>query len=373
MGKVLFVSHTTNFIKFNLPFMGWLEKEGMEVHYASAEEEPFPEGACARHFQLPFRRSPYSLDNLKACRGLRALMEREHYDLVHCHTPVGGVMARLAARRSRKLGAKVIYTAHGFHFFKGAPLQNWLLYYPVEKALSRCTDLLVTINGEDEARARAHFHCPVVKLDGVGVDLTRFRPPRVGEREALRRQHGLSPEDFVMIYAGELNANKNQTLLIEAMAKLDLPHVRLLLAGQGDREDFYRARIEALGLTGKVELLGYRKDMPELFRMADLAVASSIREGLGVNVIEAMASGLAAVVTDNRGHREVVKPGENGLLCPLGDGDAFADAVLRLAKDGALRQAMGRRALAMSRRYDLAIAVERMGQLYREVCPELWR
>lgn len=154
--KVLFLSNTANFSKFNLPFMRWFHEQGWQVDYASAGEESVSD--CDNQFSICIARSPFSFKNIRAYRQLKKILVENNYDLLHCHTPMGGVLGRLAARKLWKAGKiKVIYTAHGFHFYKGAPLLNWLLYYPVEKCLSRCTDVIVTINEEDYERAKKSF------------------------------------------------------------------------------------------------------------------------------------------------------------------------------------------------------------------------
>lgn len=197
MPKILFVSNTANFQKFNLPFMRDLRAKGWKVDYASPADESVTE--CDRFYDVEMPRSPlHAVRILRAVRALRRILEEGEYDVIHCHTPVGGVAARLAARALHRRGlVRVIYTAHGFHFYKGAPLVNWLVFYPVEKWLSRLTDVLITINEEDYRLASRKFvrrkkdaltgavrGLPeVIKIDGVGVDLSRFTPPDIGRRE----------------------------------------------------------------------------------------------------------------------------------------------------------------------------------------------
>lgn len=155
--KVLFLSNTANFSKFNLPYMRWFHGQGWQVDYASAGEENVPD--CDSQYKISIARSPLHIfKNLRGLRELKRLLYENHYDILHCHTPMGGVLGRLAARKLwKEHKIKVIYTAHGFHFYKGAPLLNWLLYYPMEKWLSRCTDVIVTINEEDYERAKKSF------------------------------------------------------------------------------------------------------------------------------------------------------------------------------------------------------------------------
>lgn len=156
MNKILFLSNTANFSKFNRPFMRWFKEQGWQVDYCSAGEENILD--CDNQFSIDIARSPFSFKNLQGLRQLKGILATGNYQILHCHTPMGGVLGRLAAYHLRKQGKiKVIYTAHGFHFYTGAPLINWLLYYPMEKLLSQWTDVIITINEEDYERAKKCF------------------------------------------------------------------------------------------------------------------------------------------------------------------------------------------------------------------------
>lgn len=174
--KVLFLSNTANFSKFNLPYMRWFKEQGWRVDYASAGEEEVKD--CDNQYTISIVRSPFSLKNFKAYRQLKKILSENHYDILHCHTPMGAVVARLAGKAFRKNGLKIIYTAHGFHFYKGAPILNWIMFYPVEKWFSKYTDVLVCINEEDyELAMRKKFKAKkIVKIDGVGVNLEKYNP-----------------------------------------------------------------------------------------------------------------------------------------------------------------------------------------------------
>lgn len=153
MNKILFLSNTANFSKFNRPFMQWFKEQGWQVDYCSAGEEKVLD--CDNQFSINIARSPFNLKNLQGLKQLKDILANGNYQILHCHTPMGGVLGRLAALKLWKQGKlKVIYTAHGFHFYKGAPLVNWLLYYPMEKFLAHWTDVIITINEEDYERAK---------------------------------------------------------------------------------------------------------------------------------------------------------------------------------------------------------------------------
>lgn len=305
--KILFTSHTANFQKFNRPFMRMLSAQGYEVHYASMGEEEILD--CDKSFVVPFTRSPFGLSNVAAYKQLKEIIDREGYDLIHTHTPMGSVVTRLAARSARKNGTRVIYTAHGFHFFKGAPLLNWLIYYPVEKAMAKHTDTLITINNEDYERAKKKFKTDVRYVPGVGVDESKFKPRLTKkQRNDLRATLGIKPDDFVMIYPAELSKRKRQMWLIDTLSNFmkQHPDVHLVLPGGDSLEGKCQALTAQLGLADQIHFLGYRHDIPQLMMASDLSVSSSSQEGLPVNLLEALAAGLPIVATRCRGVTDMV-------------------------------------------------------------------
>lgn len=301
--KVLFTSHTANFHKFNRPFMRMLKERGYTVHYASAGEEKVYD--TDKHFDVPFERSPFKLGNIKAYFKLKEIIDGGDYSLIHTHTPMGSVVTRLAARKARKNGTRVIYTAHGFHFFKGAPLINWFVYYPIEKYMARHTDTLITINDEDYKRAKSNFKTNVRYSYGVGVDSYRFRVKMTkGERSIYRKRLGLDESDFLMIYVAELLPRKNQLWLIANIANFLRSHndAHLLLVGSDSMGGKCQELVKHLALDRQIHFLGYRKDVIELNRISDLAVSSSTQEGLGIYQLEALAANIPILGTRIRGH-----------------------------------------------------------------------
>ena len=308
--KVLFVATVTNHIKtFHIPYLKWFKEQGYEVHVASNGNEKIE--YCDKHFNLPFERFPLKSGNFKAYKELKKIINNNNYKIIHCHTPVGGVLTRLAARKIRKKGTRVIYTAHGFHFYKGAPLLNWLIYYPVEKICARWTDCLITINEEDYNLAKTKFKAKEVELiNGVGVDENKFNFIMLdSEKEKIRQTLNLKKDDFVLIQVGELNKNKNQIMTIEAMKKIieTNKNVKLLLVGKGNLKEYYEEKVKEYHLENNVFLLGYRKDIPKLLKISDCLISTSKREGLPVNLIEAAMSGIPIIATNCRGNREIAK------------------------------------------------------------------
>lgn len=311
MKKVLFTATVDSHIRqFHLPFLQWFKKQGFEVHVATNGDEKIQ--YCDKKFFVPFERNPIKLNNIKAIKELKTIIEKEKYDLIHCHTPMGSVVTRLAAIKSRKKnGTKVIYTAHGFHFFKGAPVLNWLVYYPVEKWLSKYTDCLVTINQEDYELATKKFKTKQIEfINGVGVNPDRFQKelPKE-EKEQLLNSLGLSNEDFIIIYPAELSKRKNQGMLLRTVQSLKnegYDNIKVLLPGIDSLNGKYQKMAKDLDIDKQILFLGYREDIPKLMKLSTIAVSTSIQEGLPVNIIEAKMSGLPVIATNCRGNRDLV-------------------------------------------------------------------
>lgn len=363
--KVLFTSHTANFHKFNRPFMRMLKEQGYTVHYASAGEEKVHD--TDKHFEVPFERSPFKPGNVKAYFKLKKIIDREKYDLIHTHTPMGSVITRLAARDARKRGTRVIYTAHGFHFFTGAPLANWLIYYPVEKWMAHHTDTLITINNEDYERAKRKFKTDVQYVPGVGIDPKKFdlKMTKV-EKSKLRNSLGLKDTDFVMLYPAELNKNKNQAMLIEAMEQLVAkhPNIHLLLPGKDSMKGHHQKLIDEKGLSKNIHLLGYRSDIPQLLKITNLSVSASNREGLPVNIMEAMHLARPVVVTNCRGNRDLVRHGESGFIVPKDDSVTLAKYVDVLLNDNGKYHQMADAARKQAEQYLLVNVMQRKQGIY---------
>lgn len=320
MKKVLFTASITKHItSFHIPYLKWFKEQGYEVHVASNGDEVIP--YCDNFIQVPFERNPFKISNFRSYFIIKRIISSNKYSLIHCHTPVASVITRLAGKSYRKRGTKIVYTAHGFHFFKGSKLLNWIVYLPVEKWLSKFTDCIITINDEDYNNANNFkFKAPhIKKVNGVGVDLDRFTKQSFEEKKRMRDKHGYTHDDFILIYVAELSQRKNQDLIIEAanILKNRIPHLRILLVGTGAKYDEYLVKINNLGLSENVILLGYRKDIHELMMLADIAISSAKQEGLPVNIMEAMATGLPLVATKCRGNADLVKDGINGFV--IGD------------------------------------------------------
>lgn len=318
-----------------MPFLKYFKEKGYEVHVATNGNETIP--YCDVKHVVSFERSPLKLNNLKAIKQLKKIIEEEKFDIIHTHTPMGSAVTRLAAKYARKkYHTRVFYTAHGLHFFKGAPLKNWLLFYSVEKYLAKYTDTLILINQEDYELSKKKFgrRCKDIQyVPGVGIEEEKFNF-QMTEKEKLdlRKSIGVGDDDFVMIYPAELNKNKNQIMLINSMKELikKYQNIKLLLPGKDSYDGYYQKIVKENHLEEYIKFLGYRKDIPKLLKISDLAVATSQREGLPVNIMEAMYVGLPIVATNCRGQRDLVQDKINGYLIDLEDQNGFTKSIEKI-------------------------------------------
>lgn len=365
--KVLFVANHKGFSKFNAPYMQWFQEQGWQVDNAS----PGIMVDCVdNHYDIDIKRSPFSTKNIKAYFNLKDLIEKNQYDIVHVHTPMGAFLGRLAARASRRKGCKVIYTAHGFNFYHGAPLKSWLIYYSIEKLLSKSMDALVTINHEDFERARkvGFANGKVFHIDGVGVNLKRFHPVNEKKKFEIREKLGLTKDQFVMLYVGQFTPNKNHKLIISTFPEIlkKIPNAVLVCVGGGPTLEDCRQYAAELGVDKNIKFLGFRQDVDELCAMSDIHVSSSNREGLAINNIEAMASGCPLVISDIRGHIEVCINGRNGFLYDLDKPQEFIENVVKLANDSELRASISQTNVKDANKFSVEKEVEAMAEIYKK-------
>lgn len=309
--KILYVTTISLTINsFFKPHIEMLVKEGHLVDIAcNADGLPldsfYSELNCG-FYQVDFSRSPLSFDNMKAYKQLKMIVENGNYDIVHCHTPNASVITRLVCRKYRKNGLKVFYTAHGFHFYKGAPKLNWMLYYPVEHVCSRFTDKLITINCEDYTLAQKKLKAKeVCYVPGVGIDLSRFQNVQV-DRKSKRREIGVPENCFLLLSVGELNENKNHQIIIRAMAQLGDCNIHYAIAGAGNQKEHLLQLALELRVSEQIHLLGYCTDVAQLYKTADAYALPSIREGLNASIMEAMASGLPVICSRIRGNADLI-------------------------------------------------------------------
>jgi glycosyltransferase involved in cell wall biosynthesis len=314
--KILYVTTVSGTMDFFKSEFSRLLSEGHELELAcncAIPVETYVDTSNIVVHNLPFSRSPFSTDNLNAYKELKRLVRKNHYDIVHCHTPNAATITRLVCKRIRKNGTQVIYTAHGFHFYKGAPKKNWMIYYPVEWFCAHWTDILITINTEDYELAKRKMKANRVEyVPGVGVELEKFENNPINKIEK-RKQLGIPEDAILLLSVGELNENKNHETVLRAIAGMD---VYYLIAGKGNKEQELNELAKSLKMETRFKLLGYRTDIAELLQTTDVFVFPSYREGLSVSLMETMASGKPAVVSRIRGNTDLIDENGGALFNP---------------------------------------------------------
>lgn len=366
--KVLFIANHKGFSKFNAPYMQWFKERGWIVDNASPGIEI---GDVNHQFDIDISRTPFSVKNIKGYKQLKKVIDEGCYDIIHVHTPMGAVLGRLAAISARKKGSKVIYTAHGFHFFKGAPIINWLLYYPIEKFLAKWTDILVTINHEDYNRATKHklSSGQIYHINGVGVNLDRFHPLNDEEKKRIRANLGLNNDDFVGLYAAQFIARKNHVFIIKSLKEIlqVIPNFKMVFAGNGETFDYCKNLADSLGVSHAIKFLGGRSDIPQLCGIADIHISSSVQEGLAIGNIEAMACGCPLLISNIRGHKEVCANGVNGYLFDLKNPAQMIEYLSILAKDKSQYNVISNNNVLAVKKYSIKSSIEAMSLIYNSL------
>jgi len=375
--KVLFISNIGAKRTGSFSFSAILASRdiGLEFHIAANFSSATPQEMIEDEKQHNIRkhhinlvRNPLHPGNIKAYRELVKLITREKYDLIHCNTPVGGLLGRLAAK---KCGIKmVIYQARGFHFYNGAPYLYWLLYYPVERLLANLTDAIITINHEDYERAQGfklRNRGKVYFIHGAGIDTAKYSKDSSIDKAALRTSLELTEEDIVLIAMGDLIKRKNYRTSIQALAKADKKVLHFLICGKGPMLDSLTRLSSDIGLENRVHLLGHRLDVAELMHIADIFLFTTLQEGLPRSMMEAMAAGLPCIASKIRGNIDLIEDGIGGyLVCPT-DTEGFSERINELAANRSLRDQMGRHNKNTIKNYDVSIVKEELKSIYKEV------
>ena len=381
MRKALMMASVASMIDlFNMDNIKTLQNLGYEVEVACNFEygsitsqervDEFKKELISEHFKvyhLPVPRSIYAIrDIMKAYKIMKKLCDKNNYEIVHCHSPIGGMIARFACRKSRGKSTKVIYTAHGFHFFKGAPIKSLLIFYTAERIAANFTDVLITMNKEDYENAQKFNVKKIEYIHGVGIDVKKISNVLINKKRKRDEFH-LTADDFVLFSAGQLSKRKNHEVVIKALAEIKNKNVKLLISGLGELENHLKKLIFKLGLEDRVILAGYRKDVIELLHAVDCFAFSSFQEGLPVALMEAMAAGLPIVCSNIRGNVDLIENGVNGYLVDPKDSVGFARYIEKIISDKTLRFKMGQRNSEASLKYDKAVIRKEMGKIYRDI------
>ncbi len=363
MKKVLFISNHAGFSKFNAPYMQYFHEQGWQVDNASPGIET---GYFDNQYDVPIKRNPFSFSNFKALRMLKKICKDNQYDIIHCHTPVGGVLGRMVGHVCKK--TKVIYTAHGFHFYKGSSLIDWLLWYPIEKHFSKKTDCIVTINHEDYELAKKKFKTDVRYISGVGVNINRFKPCDKNTKDELRKEYGFSKDDFILVYCAQFIPRKNHKFFMSLVDDLKekIPNLKIIFVGNGKLEANFKKQVSKNNQENFISFMGYRKDVEKLYQISDLLISTSFQEGFGINIVEGMATGLPVICSDIRGHNEIVKKGENGYRISLSLPNEYINKILLLCTDKNLYNSICENNIRDAKKFDVEHSVSQMAEIYKD-------
>ncbi len=373
MKKVLFVATVVkmHINEFHLPYMQEFKKRGWQVDVA-AQNDFVPKELinipyCDHFYEVEFKRNPLSIRNIFAYKKIKEILTINQYDLLICNTPVGGAVARKAGSEISNL--KIVYICHGFHFFKGNSLYKNLIFFSVEKFLSRYTDCILTVNEEDFEVAKKFTlrnEGNVYKINSIGCNISKVNKSNVSKSD-VRRELGIEENAFVVITVAELNKNKNQRTSIEAFAKANLPNSVYLLCGCGQSEKELKEISKKLNIESRVKFLGYRNDVARLLKISDCFLFPSRREGLPMSVVEAMAAGLPLLVSDIRGIRDCVVGEKSGFLYAPNDIDGFKNGLIKVYKmNEEIRNTIKMFNVDQSKKFDINRVVKDVFTIYEE-------
>ncbi len=364
--KVLIVANTDMHINLcYLPYIAWFKNNGYIVHVATNTKNKIPN--CDKKFALPITRTPFKFCNFKAIKQLAEILKQEQYDLISTSTPMGGVNTRLAVAKA-KVHSKVLYTVHGLHFFKGAPLINWILYYPIEKYLIKYTDCLVTINKEDYNFSKKHFKVKTYFIKGIGYHQNNFHNKlTLKEKNTLKKELGIKKNDYVITYVAEISKRKRQKYLVKTLRQMDLTNIKVLLVGEDILNGQVQKLVKKYHLEDKILFLGFRNDINAILEITNLVLSVSKQEGLPLNIMEAMAKQKPIIVTDCRGNHDLIKHNKNGLVVPINDPQKLILAIKKIKNNPKLASKLSKDNLKIAKNYDIETILPQYTKIYKDL------
>ncbi len=370
MKKILFVATVYHHLaSFHKPFMKMFHDRGFEVHAIGSNSMGRKDELTAMGIichDMEFYRIPLSSKNIRALKTLDDLFRHEYFELIHVHTPTAAFFTRYIASKHKQ--GKIIYTAHGFHFYRGAPLKNWLLYYYAEKLAVRWTDGLIVMNKEDYQLGKKLGYKEkenLFKVHGVGVDLTEFRWDDSKNDSNIRKELGLKDDTLIVSCVAELSARKNQLFLLENWQSVveKCPNTHLILVGTGRSEREIKEYIEKQTIQN-VHLIGFRRDINQIISSSDIVTLVSKHEGLPKCLMEAMACGKIVVTTNVRGSRDLVEHESTGMVVGLDDGASLVQSFVTLLQSEQLRLEYGQNGQRKVQNYSLQVVLQEMDEIY---------
>lgn len=377
MKRILITSTDVMMIQFIVPHIEYLSTKGFLIDVACSNaagyknegyhkqiKDRLPQGSF--FYSVNLERNPFSTTILDGYKELKRIIETNRYDLIWTNEPVMSVITRIAAKRAVGNTAKLLYLVHGFHFFKGAPLINWIAY-PVEKVMSSFCDALCMINWNDYNFSQRHFaKLPVYHIDGIGLNVEKFHAIEI-DRAKKRQELNLAPTDIAVLSVGELQIRKNHIAMIKALGLLNNPRVKYIICGCGELKEYLIKEANNVGLKGRLILLGHRYDIPEILKAVDIFAHPSQREGLGIAAIEAMASGLPIVTSNVQGIPDYSKSGETGFCLEPNDVEGYKNAINYLIEHPEESKAMGLHNIEASKKYDIQNSCKQVEEIINHI------
>lgn len=367
--KILYLaSLDTHLTSFHLPYINWFKEQGYEVHLAYKGPRVIPN--VDKIWKLNFERSPFKKSNFFIYKELKNIIDSNGYDLIHCHTPTVGVITRLAAISARKRGTKVIYTSHGFMFYKGAPILNWFLFFPIQWLLSIITDCLITINKEDFKilSTKKFLSKSKHKINSIGINSKRININNFPDKDKIRYDLGYKKKDVIISYIAEFNPGKRHKFVIDVFNELNKTYsnLKLQFAGSGMLMEVMQQRVKELNIENQVTFLGFTKDIAKYIKITDIGISASNREGFGLGVAEINMIGIPVVISNIRGHNEIVKDRVNGFLFDVNDKGRFIKKISLLIQDKNLRNKMGEKGKELMKKFQIENTLEEMKKIYKK-------
>lgn len=367
--KVLVVTTTDDMIyRFIVPHIKWMQEQGATVECVCSKTgfffDEITKETGAKMHEIAFTRFPFTAKNFKGRKQLFKLCKENKYDLIHCHQPVGGVMGRMIGK---KFKIPVLYIAHGFHFFKGAPLKNNLIYKTIEKHYAKSTSALVTMNEEDFQAAKKFKAKKVYKINGIGLDLSKYKQDKSKDYSALKNELGIKDNDFVVLTVGELNQNKNTEKVFWAIKEIEDSNVKYLVCGEGPRKEEYMKFVKENNLEDRIKILGFRRDVQDILNLADVYVMPSFREGLPKATMEAMAYGLPIIASNIRGCNDLIEQGKNGFLINPKQFQGIKDGIVQIKNNPKLKEEFSKYNLEKIKNYSFEVVFAQMQKIYEEL------
>ncbi len=370
--RILYITTLSRTVNaFLLSHIEELIKNGYVVDIACKVDKPIDISLInlgVKVYDVSFTRNPLDIKNIKAFRELIKIHDNNRYDIVHVHTPIASIYGRLLKLKDKNI--KTIYTAHGYHFLQGGAKVGWILYYPIEKVMAKLTDVTITINKEDyDITINRLKPKKTYLINGVGLDLNSYKEIPNEEIVEIKESLDIDMNDFVIIMIAELNENKNQIQLINAMKIIadEYKNIKVLFVGEGQKLNDLNKVVLEERLDKQVKFLGFRNDINKLINVSDLGVLLSYREGLPRNIMELMANGKPIICTDIRGNRDLVKNGYNGYLVKVGDCRELADKIISLYKNKEKYLELCENSKREIKKYDITIVLDKLLDIYMTI------